>query len=425
MERKIMNSERRRSGSTTTRKLRGQPTKREQASDIVCLSHLRWGFVYQRPQHLMSRFAKSKRVFFFEEPVVSHGYPWLEMKQCPETGVRILTPHIPPGTTPEQAEVLQEEFLFQAIAGHRIRDYVLWYYTPMALGFSRSLSPRLTVYDCMDELSAFRGAPPQLVDRERELFERAEVVFTGGRTLYEAKRHQHWNIHAFPSSVEVAHFAKGRTEVADPDDQAHIPRPRFGYCGVIDERMDLELLDSLAERRPNWHFVMLGPVVKIEQELLPVRRNIHYLGGKAYQQLPAYLASWDIAMLPFARNESTRFISPTKTPEYLAAGRPVISTSIRDVVTPYGDLGLATIADSADEFIRGAESYLAGDLNYSDWLTRVDAFLAETSWDATWARMNDLIELGIKARSGAAASGASLVGMSAASEYGSQPAAGD
>jgi UDP-galactopyranose mutase len=373
----------------------------------------------------MSRFTRSRRVFFFEEPVVSHGYPWLEMKQCPETGVRILTPHIPPGTTPDQAELIQEEFLFQAIAGHRIRDYMLWYYTPMALTFTRSLSPRLTVYDCMDELSAFRGAPPQLADLERELFERADLVFTGGRTLYEAKRHQHRNIHAFPSSVEVTHFAKGRTEIADPEDQAHIPHPRFGYCGVIDERMDLKLLDSLAERRPDWHFVMIGPVVKIEQELLPVRRNIHYLGGKTYQQLPAYLGSWDIAMLPFARNESTRFISPTKTPEYLAAGIPVISTSIRDVVTPYGDLGLARIADRTDEFIQAAELYLAGDRIHSDWLARVDHFLAETSWDTTWSRMNDLIGLGIRARLGTAAGNAPLAGVSSVNAYGSQPAAGD
>ena len=420
-----MNSERRRSGSTTMRKVRGRSANREQASDIICLSHLRWGFVYQRPQHLMSRFGRSKRVFFFEEPVVSHGYAWLEMKQCPDTGVRIVTPHIPPGTTPEQAEILQEEFLFQAIAGHRIRDYVLWYYTPMALGFSRSLSPRLTVYDCRDELSAFRGAPPQLIDRERELMQRADVVFTGGRTLYEAKCAQHWNIHAFPSSVDVEHFAKGRTEAAEPEDQSHIPHPRFGYCGVIDERMDLELLDTLAERRPDWHFIMIGPVVKIEQELLPVRRNIHYLGGKAYQQLPSYLGAWDIAMLPFARNESTRFISPTKTPEYLAAGRPVISTSIRDVITPYGDLGLATIADSAGEFIDAGEKYLAGDFIHSDWLTKVDAFLAETSWDATWAQMNGLIEEGIKARFSTIVNGTVLVSADSARGYGIQPVAGD
>jgi UDP-galactopyranose mutase len=414
-----------RSGTATPRRLRGQPANRQQASDIICLSHLRWGFVYQRPQHLMSRFAKSRRVFFFEEPVVSHGYAWLEMRQCPETGVRIVTPHVPPGTTLEQAEMLQEEFLFQAIAGHRIRDYVLWYYTPMALGFSRSLSPRLTVYDCMDELSAFRGAPPQLADRERELFERADVVFTGGRTLYEAKRDQHWNIHAFPSSVEVAHFGEARTGVSDPEDQAYIPRPRFGYCGVIDERMDLALLGDLARHRPDWHFVMIGPVVKIEQELLPVHRNIHYLGGKPYQQLPAYLGSWDVAMLPFARNESTRFISPTKTPEYLAAGLPVVSTSIRDVVTPYGDLGLARIADSADEFIRAGEAYLAGDLIHTDWLARVDTFLAETSWDSTWAQMDQLIERGGKAKSRRAAPGESLIAMDTRSEYGRQPAAGD
>src|SRR4051794_1186902 len=207
----------------------------------------------------------------------------------------------------------------------------------MALAFTYHLRPLGVVYDCMDELSAFAGAPASLRARERELLTRADVVFTGGQSLYEAKRGAHPNVHAFPSSVDVNHFAAARRRHDDPPDQQAIPRPRIGFFGVVDERMDMALLSGVAERRPDWHLVLLGPVVKIDPAVLPERANVHHLGPKPYAELPQYIASWDVAMLPFARNEATRFISPTKTPEYLAAGRPVVSTSIRDVVRPYGE----------------------------------------------------------------------------------------
>ena len=239
-----------------------------------------------------------------------------------------------------------------------IRDYVLWYYTPMALALTRHLSPLAVVYDCMDELSAFQGAPATLREHERELMQRASLVLTGGRSLYEAKRHQHHNIHALPSSVDVAHFARARSIAIDPRDQAGIPHPRLGFFGVIDERLDIALVDGVAAARPDWHLVMIGPVVKIDPASLPRRPNIHYLGSKPYGELPHYLAGWDVALLPFARNEATRFISPTKTPEYMAAGKPVVSTSIQDVVRPYGEQGLVRIADDVPAFV---DACLRGD----------------------------------------------------------------
>jgi UDP-galactopyranose mutase len=358
--------------------------------DLVCLSHLRWDFVYQRPQHLLSRCAaQGRRVFFIEEPIFDDGPPRLDISER-DDGVKVVRPHLPSGEISEVTRdaVLQGliDSLFEKQA---IRRYVLWYYTPMAMSFTRHLEPLAVVYDCMDELSAFRGAPPALREREAELFKRADLVFTGGQSLYEAKRDQHPNVYAFPSSIDAAHFAQARTLRQEPADQSSLGGPRLGFFGVIDERFDIQLLDGLAQARPHWQLVMIGPVVKIDTNDLPRRDNIHYLGSKSYKELPAYLSGWDVALLLFARNESTRYISPTKTPEYLAAGRAVVSTSIRDVVRPYGQQGLVHIADTVPEFVAACEAAMKEDGR--ERLRRVDSFLAQTSWDRTWADMSGLI----------------------------------
>jgi UDP-galactopyranose mutase len=360
--------------------------------DVVCLSHLRWGFVYQRPQHLLSRFAGKSSVFFVEEPVPTDGAPRMERHVCPDSGVNIMVPHMPEGLSLATQQTIQKLLLNNMLLEFNISDYLLWYYTPMALAFSSFLKPRLTVFDCMDELSAFKGAPQEMKDREAELMRRADVVFTGGQSLYEAKVGRHDYLYAFPSSIDYAHFAQARIVSDEPADQSSIPHPRIGFAGVIDERMDLELLDGMARLRPNLQFIMLGPVVKIDPATLPRRPNIHYLGGKSYKELPAYLAGWDAAMLPFAHNESTRFISPTKTPEYLAAGKPVVSTSIADVVRPYGIQGLVRIADTADEFASAIDLALTADAEDTGWAARRDTFLAGTSWDITFRNMCGIIE---------------------------------
>lgn len=385
--------------------------------DVVCLSHLRWNFVYQRPQHLLNRCAQGRRVFFIEEPIFSQEpLGRLEVSED-KSGVIVVVPHLPEGLSPEGINADLKVLIDGLFAEHNIRKYICWYYTPMAIAWTRHLQPEAIIYDCMDELSAFKGAPPALKDNEAELFRRANLVFTGGQSLYESKVNQHPNVYAFPSSVDVTHFAQARNltpqppslqgngeknspplvgeglgERSEPADQANIPHPRLGFFGVIDERMDIELLRQIAEARPDWHLVMIGPVVKIDPATLPQRENIHYLGGKNYQDLPAYLAGWDLAMLPFARNESTRFISPTKTPEYLAAGKPVVSTSIRDVVRPYGDMKLVRIADTPEEFVAAAQKAMQEDTPTSGWLSRVDAFLEQISWDRTWASMMQLID---------------------------------
>lgn len=360
-------------------------------TDLVCFSHLRWDFVYQRPQHLLSRCARNRRVFFVEEPVFENTSMRLVMREA-EPGVHVVVPHLPEGLRSEVAiNAVMKDMTRQLFVEQDINEYVFWYYTPMALNFTDQFTPIAAIYDCMDELSAFKGAHSHLPLLEKELFRHVDLVFTGGQSLYEAKRGQHPAVHAFPSSIDALHFGKARNAVSDPEDQAHIPHPRLGFFGVIDERFDIDLLDQVALRRPDWHFIMIGPVVKIDPAALPGHANVHYLGGKKYNELPDYLAGWDIALLLFARNESTRFISPTKTPEYLAAGKPVISTSIRDVVRPYGELKLVEIADTADEFIAAAEKILSKPAQ-TEWLKKVDAFVQNISWDKTWAQMSDLID---------------------------------
>jgi UDP-galactopyranose mutase len=354
--------------------------------DLICLSHLRWDFVFQRPQHLLTRCAQERRVYYVEEPIHdADGTPRLEVRASGV--VTVVVPHLTARC--DRAAVLTK-LMNELLVLERIERYVLWYYTPMALEFTAHLQPEAIVYDCMDELSAFANAPAELRQREAELMQRASIVFTGGQSLYEAKRHAHSNIHPFPSSVDVEHFAQARRPTVDPTDQARIPHPRLGFFGVIDERMDIDLLAGVAEARPDWHLVMLGPVVKIDPATLPSRPNIHYLGSKTYQELPRYIAGWDVALLPFARNEATRFISPTKTPEYMAAGKPVVSTSIRDVVRPYGQQGLVRIADTVDEFVFACEAALGEDPAAR--LRSHDVFLRQTSWDGTWTRMRHQVD---------------------------------
>jgi UDP-galactopyranose mutase len=377
------------------------------AADLICFSHLRWNFVFQRPQHLMTRFARERRVWFFEEPIFAAGItPRLNINTTPY--VVNLVPHLPEGLSGTNQTRALRALLDSFMKDYQVEEYIAWYYTPMALTFTEHLQPLAVVYDCMDELSAFQGAPPALKQRERQLLELASVVFTGGYSLYEAKRHRHPNIHACPSSVDADHFARARALTTEPEDQSPIPHPRLGFFGVIDERMDRELIAGVAASQPDWQLVMLGPIAKIDPAALPRAANIHYLGTKSYDELPSYLAGWDVALLPFARNDATRFISPTKTPEYLAAGKPVVSTSIRDVVRPYGQQGLARIADDVPGFVSACKEAL--DEAVSPRLARADAFLRLMSWDRTWNRMRRLIDSVIESRETSASEGLATAG---------------
>ena len=360
---------------------------RHAQADLVCFSHLRWDFVYQRVQHLLGRAARQYRVTFWEEPVYTEESTHRLVSRASVEGVLVVQPYVPWGAHPVAA---QREMLDALIEARGIADPVLWYYTPMALAFSGHLSGRPVVYDCMDELSAFAGADASLPERERELMARATLVFTGGLSLYEARRALHPAVHAFPSGVDVAHFAPARRAMPEPADQAGIGSPRIGFFGVLDERLDRDLLAEAAALRPDWQFVLIGPVAKLEMSDLPAGPNLHYLGPKGYDELPGYIAHWDVAMMPFALNEATRFISPTKTPEYLAAGRPVVSTPIADVARSWGETGYVAIAGDAASFMAAAD---AARVLSPGWRAAADVRLGEMAWDRVWLRMAELIEV--------------------------------
>jgi UDP-galactopyranose mutase len=358
--------------------------------DIICFSHLRWNFVFQRPQHLLSRWAREVRVFYVEEPIRGNFESnFLKTVYSKNLNLTVITPHVRDKYTEKEVNAYLKESVNEIIKWYEISDYLLWYLTPMAVEFTIHLDPKIVVYDSMDELSCFKGAHPDILPNEKLLFRLADVVFTGGYNLYEFKKNRHHNIHPFPSSIDQKHFESGIGK-PEPEDQANIPGPKAGFFGVIDERLNIELLDKLAFLLPEIQFIMIGPVIKIDPETLPRHNNIHYLGQKSYEELPRYLANWDVALLPFAKNESTRFISPTKTPEYLAAGKPVVSTSIHDVVIPYGEMGLVEIADSAEEFA-SAINVLMKKKDNEIWHMKVKDHLKGNSWDLTWSRMKEVI----------------------------------
>ena len=364
---------------------------------LVVFSHLRWDFVYQRPQHVLSRLAASRPVWVIEEPVPTEGEPRWE-RQHPAPGVTVVRAHTPVaegGFSDAQLEAMRP---LVATLGAEVGPCDVWFYTPLAVPLLGALEgggrPGAVVYDCMDELAAFDHAPPALLDRERALLSRADLVFTGGPSLYRAKRDRHPAVHCFPSSVDAAHFGQARPDapaLAEPDDQRDLPRPRLGFFGVIDERLDRDVVAALAAAHPEWQIVMVGPVVKVDPASLPEAPNLHWLGGRTYDELPAYLAGWDVCLLPFARNRATEFISPTKTLEYFAAERPVVSTPITDVAEPYGDL--VHLGETPEAFVAACESALrASPARRADNVHDMRAVLATTSWDATASRMAALLD---------------------------------
>ena len=307
----------------------------------------------------------------------------------PAPGVEVWRFHVTgehPGFHDDHIPQLQQ-LVTDAMREQNVADYWLWFYTPMALPLATGLSPRGVVYDCMDELTAFKNAPRQLVQRENALFKLADLVFTGGPSLYEHKRGRHPSVHCFPSSVDAGHFSQ---VMADHPAQAALPSPRLGYCGVIDERIDMDIVAAMAQQRPHWQMVMVGPVVKIDPAGLPRHPNIHWLGQQSYDDLPAFICGWDVCLLPFAINEATRYISPTKILEYMACGRPSVSTPIKDVVDPYGHV--VPIAADPGSFIAACDAVLArNDAARRQHAQALAQVVARTSWDATANAMGELI----------------------------------
>ncbi|WP_034949796.1 NAD(P)-binding protein [Erwinia oleae] len=358
--------------------------------EMIVFSHLRWDFVFQRPQHLLTRLAGYYRIVFVEEPVFRAGeagfdYSW------PAANITVARPHTSvqqPGFHDDQLAELKP--LMGELCSPEAKP-VVWFYTPMALPLLTQFTPSRVIYDCMDELSAFQQAPRQLLQRESALLKRADLVFTGGPSLYASKKTRHPAVHCFSSSVDAIHFEQALDRSNGHPLQNAIPHPRLGYYGVIDERLDLELIAALADAHNDWQLIFVGPVVKIDPATLPVRDNIHYLGQQPYQALPQFLAGWDVCLMPFALNDATRFISPTKVLEYMAAELPVVSTAIADVVAGYDDV--VFIARDKQAFITDCARALSlSDAERLRTGERMRAIVSATSWDSTVQKMKALID---------------------------------
>lgn len=361
---------------------------------IIVFSHLRWDFVWQRPQQLLSRLAQHFAIVFVEEPVYCPGAARLEIT-TPAVNVSVCRPH-----TPVQAAGFHDDQLpwLQPLINDLMTatpSPIAWLYTPMALPLLTPLDPAVVIYDCMDELAAFNHAPRQLLQRESALLARAEILFTGGPSLHQAKQARHDNAFCFPSSVDAVHFEQALDRSNDHPLQCSLPHPRLGFYGVIDERLDLPLLAALADKHPDWQCVIVGPVVKIAADNLPRRHNIHYYGKQPYEALPQFLAGWDVCLLPFARNDATRFISPTKVLEYMAARLPVVSTAITDVVEPYSPV--VEIGHDTTGFIAACEDRLAlSPERRNELAAQMQAIVAAT-WDESAEKMAEIIQQAVRA----------------------------
>lgn len=378
---------------------------------ILCLSHLAWDFVWQRPQHLLSRLARHYPVLYVNEPELTTAQSRPYLKRVADTsGVKAWQPFFPDRRDTRenwrnvyislvQKLLLDQGWLRRGRTGlAAARPLIIWFYSPTPYYFLDHLPADLVVYDVMDELANFKNASADLPGRETKLLAQADLVFTGGRSLYQARQGRHPHLHLFSSGVEPEHFAQAlspSTEVAA--EIAALPRPILGYYGVIDERIDLALLDTLAAEHPTWSIVMIGPVAKIEPKDLPRRPNFHYPGQQPYTRLPNFLKGFDVCLMPFQINAATRYISPTKTLEYMAAHKPIVSTPVPDVVANWADV--VSIAANPAEFAAAIEAALAETAAQREArIAREEIHLARSSWDAIAAEMRTLIQAGLSRR---------------------------
>ncbi|MEI8234351.1 MAG: glycosyltransferase [Verrucomicrobiota bacterium] len=371
---------------------------------IIVHSHLGWDWVWQRPQQFLSRLSRQHRILFIEAPFPSDTVrePRALLSPAPDyPNITLLRTPFPQARWHERAWVdAQRRRLVQSLLagrfGERFRDPVQWFYDPMAVpAFGGQLGEIAIVYDCMDELSQFKGAPPELVQCERQLLAIADVVFAGGLKIHRAKSSHHANCHAYGCGVDEPHFALARNGSAVvPADIAHLRGPVLGFFGVVDERMDYELVAKLADADPSWNLVMVGPRTKVEASVLPKRSNIHWTGGRAYTQLPHYASRFDVCLMPFALNAATEYINPTKALEYMACGRPVVSSAIEDVVAQFSHV--ASVAATHDEFIALCRRALREP--ESERLERGIEMARKHSWEAIVQKLEHHIDAVLAAR---------------------------
>jgi glycosyltransferase involved in cell wall biosynthesis len=353
---------------------------------FIVHSHLRWDFVWQRPQQIMSRLAGHHPILFLEEPLPGKGYSHLQVT-VPFPNVVRVVPFLDPisGETCDQQcgrtlRLFKQAIREHPILSHRFDTFIQWFYSPQtAYPMISQLNSVGIVYDCMDELANFRFAPPDIAEREKWLISKADIVFTGGHHLYRSKSRLHHNVHFFGCGVDVDHYGKAMLDKTEPPwEVASLPRPVLGYVGVIDERLDYELLRRVGDAFPSGSVVMVGPLAKVDEQALPKSLNIHWLGKRPYEDLPALVKSFDVCLMPFAMNEATQYINPTKTLEYMSAGKPIVSTAVPDVVRNFTPI--VDVAYSHDEFIDAlSRAYQQPD---EDRIARGIDLANESSWES-------------------------------------------
>ena len=362
--------------------------------DLLVFSHLRWTWVWQRPQHLIARIGRERRTWFVEEPWPTPDVTSPELRTERHGHVTRVWLAVP--------EDVGHVGFADTVLGHYAQglphivgeadERVAWLYSPLALEAAAAVGHDVLVYDVMDDLSSFKDAPRHLLLRQRQTLELADVVFAGGRSLHTGIVDRRPDAHLFPSGVEPEHY-----EAARPF-RARRSTPVAGYVGVIDERLDLELLRGLAAELPDWEIQMVGPVTKIDPVELPTAPNIRYLGSQPYERLPEVMGGFDVALMPFALNDATRSISPTKTLEYLAAGLPVVSTRVPDVVADYTDV--VHLADDGPAFAAACRQVVQDDRAARD--RRVRPLQARQEWDHIAQSMADHLETARSAAAGLA-----------------------
>ncbi len=391
---------------TQKQSMRQKPTQSRITLDypIIVHCHLRWDGVWQRPQQFLSRLSQSHRILFVEGPTVvpEESSPRYELKDAEGyPNIKIMRTYFPASRFYKDGAWVDSErlrLLDEALQNELSGEFecpVQWFYDPMAVFFAHKLKDRAVVYDCMDQLSQFKFAPPELVHREQKLLEAADVVFTGGRKLWESKSQTNSNCHFYGCGVDIEHFSKARSEqTVIPNDVHFVHRPILGYFGVVDERIDYELITRLADANPDWSIVVIGPVAKVDPNALPCRVNIYWVGRREYATLPAYTKAFDVCLMPFALNEATEYINPTKALEYMATGKPIVSTAVPDVVSNFGQV--VKVARSTEEFIKLCQEAVKSPDQTA--IQRGLKMASENSWESIVANLEKHVGEALKAK---------------------------
>jgi UDP-galactopyranose mutase len=353
-------------------------------NDIVCFSPLKWDAGYHRPHQILSRCARQQRVFYVEAPEVHSGPVQISIRPIQGCSLWVITPKLPDTGSIAKNTDIQRMLIEQFVEVENIRDFILWIYSPSALKIASRLSPSYIVYDCLSSQLIF---DPEEKLREAELMHKADLVFTDGQKAFKCDLFSIQQESLFPGSIDIEHFLQARNIPLDPIDQFEIPHPRLGFFGVINQCFDTDLLIAVADRCPEWHIILLGPMVNIDPYPLLSRKNIHYLSNREYIDLPAYLAHWDVAILPDKRKNFPSPISASQIPQYLAGGCPVVSTAIPSVSRCYGASGLVWLADSVEEFINGVKHAIASTSDRSAWRKAIDSKLPNSVWEQAWEWM--------------------------------------